>query len=76
MSGAIGPIKLEVSKGDVKAFCACGLSSKGIYCDGTHSKQNSGKTPNVVKFEENKTVYMCACGKTGKAPFCDGTHKK
>ncbi len=68
------PFKIEVKNGDTKAFCMCGASKNGPYCDGSH--QGTGKRPEVIKFDQDKTVFVCGCQKSAKAPFCDGTHAK
>ena len=66
------PFVVEVKKGDIKAFCMCGLSKNGPFCDGSHV--STDKMPEVVKFEEDKTVYVCGCQQSGNRPYCDGTH--
>ena len=58
---------------DTKAFCMCGLSKKGPFCDGSH--KGTDITPQVVTFDEDKTVYACGCQQSAKKPYCDGTHK-
>ncbi len=68
------PFAIDVKVGDTKAFCACGLSKNGPYCDGSHVTTN--KTPYVVKFEEDKTIYACGCQESANRPYCDGSHKK
>ena len=68
------PFPIAVKAGDAKAFCACGLSKNGPYCDGSHV--NTGKQPYRVKFDEDKTVFMCGCQQSAKRPYCDGSHMK
>ncbi len=58
--------------GGTHALCTCGLSKNGAFCDGSH--QGSGKTPHILKIEEEKTFYLCSCGASAKKPFCDGSH--
>lgn len=70
------PFKIDVKKDDTKAFCMCGLSKNGPFCDGTHAAENTGKTPKVVKFEEDKTIFACGCQTSNNRPFCDGSHTK
>lgn len=67
------PIAIDVKEGDTKAFCMCGLSKNGPYCDGSHKTTNI--TPKVITFEEDKTIYACGCQQSAKRPFCDGSHK-
>ena len=68
------PFIIDVKAGETKAFCACGLSSNGPFCDGSHS--STDKTPNIVKFDEDKKVAACGCQKSGNRPYCDGSHSK
>jgi nitrite reductase/ring-hydroxylating ferredoxin subunit len=67
------PFKIEVSAGDRKAFCMCGQSRTGPFCDGSH-KATEVK-PRVLAFDEDQTLFICGCQQSAKRPFCDGTHK-
>jgi len=67
------PYLVEVKKGKSYFWCACGLSKKQPFCDGTHS--GTGITPIVYQAKEAKTVWFCGCKASGKKPLCDGTHK-
>lgn len=58
-----------------KAFCACGETENAPYCDGSHSRKKTGKSPAVVEIEEEKRYAICQCGQSANHPFCDGTHK-
>lgn len=58
-----------------KAFCACGESENKPYCDGSHARKSTGKTPHVVEIAEAKNYAICLCGTSGDPPFCDGSHK-
>ncbi|MFH1044199.1 MAG: CDGSH iron-sulfur domain-containing protein [Pseudomonadota bacterium] len=66
------PYVLELDAADYW-WCACGLSKKQPFCDGTH--KGGPFTP--VKFTVAKTekLALCACKRTQTPPFCDGTHK-
>jgi CDGSH-type Zn-finger protein len=68
-----GPFVIEVQPGTY-AWCACGLSEKQPYCDGSH-KPTSFK-PIIEKVEETKTVAWCGCKQSAEKPFCDGTHNR
>ncbi len=59
-----------------KAWCACGHSQNQPYCDGSHSKLNTGIVPVVVEFDKPKKVAWCGCKHSGHKPYCDGTHSK
>jgi len=60
----------------MKTYCTCGESANKPYCDGAHSRMNTGKTPKTQEITEAKRVVICDCGRTSNSPFCDGTHSK
>lgn len=66
------PYKIDVEEGKNYAWCACGLSQKQPFCDGSHT--GTGIAPTVWKAEASKTVYLCGCKHSKKAQFCDGSH--
>ncbi|MEE9294772.1 MAG: CDGSH iron-sulfur domain-containing protein [Phycisphaerae bacterium] len=70
-----GPIVLGETPGK-KAYCQCGLSAKLPYCDGTHSRENTGITPIVIEITEGGTKAICQCYQSGNKPWCDGTHSR
>jgi CDGSH-type Zn-finger protein len=55
-------------------WCACGLSKKQPYCDGSH--KGTEFAPVKTTLESDKNVAWCACKKTNNSPFCDGSHKQ
>ena len=67
------PIVVDETPGK-KAYCQCGLSSNLPYCDGAHSRENTGLSPIVVEVEAAGTKSICQCHKSGNLPWCDGTH--
>lgn len=67
-----GPYEVEVEAGRAYSWCACGLSKKQPFCDGSHS--GTGIVPVRYKAERAETVYFCGCKSTGGRPLCDGTH--
>lgn len=66
------PFEIKAKKGDTIAFCMCGKSKNGPYCDGSH--EGTGITPKVVTYDEDSNVYACGCRESKNIPFCDGTH--
>lgn len=68
------PIKLDETPGK-KAYCQCGHSANLPYCDGAHSRMQTGLAPIVCEITEAKRVAVCQCHRSGTLPFCDGTHR-
>jgi CDGSH-type Zn-finger protein len=66
------PYEVNVEAGRKYFWCACGMSSKQPFCDGSH--KGSGLSPVAFTPSESETVYLCGCKRTGGRPFCDGTH--
>ena len=67
------PAVLDVEPGDYY-WCACGLSTKQPYCDGSHA--GGEFAPVKVTIEASKKVAFCMCKRSAKGAFCDGTHNK
>jgi len=68
------PFNLKVTAGERKAFCMCGLSKNGPFCDGSH--KGTDITPEIVTFERDKNLYICGCQQSNKRPYCDGSHNQ
>ncbi len=68
------PIAVDETPGR-KAYCQCGLSAKLPYCDGTHSRENTGISPIVVTIDAPGKKWICQCHQSKGLPWCDGTHK-
>lgn len=68
-----GPYVINELKGK-KMWCACGLSQKQPYCDGSHTSTDF--YPEIVHIESDQTVSWCGCRQSGNKPYCDGTHKR
>jgi len=67
------PFVMEVKPGKY-AWCTCGQSKNGPYCDGAH--QGSEFTPNIEVVTETKTIAWCGCKHSANGSFCDGAHAK
>lgn len=69
-----GPYAVELEEGKRYLWCACGLSKKQPFCDGSH--RDGDIKP--VKFiaEESKKAYLCGCKQNDGTPFCNGSHSK
>jgi len=67
------PIAVEVSEGQKYWWCACGLSKKQPFCDGSHKV--TAFTPIEYVADKTAKVFFCACKQTSNRPLCDGTHK-
>ncbi len=59
-----------------KAYCQCGLSANLPYCDGAHSRENTGVSPIVCDVTEAGKKAICQCHKSSNRPWCDGTHSR
>ena len=44
------PYKVIIEKGKTYFWCACGLSKKEPFCDGTHKKEGKFKSIKYVAF--------------------------
>lgn len=68
------PYPCDVDAGKTYYWCACGLSMKQPFCDGSHKVTDI--VPVAYVAEETKTLYFCGCKQTVSPPLCDGSHKK
>lgn len=68
------PYLVEVREGKTYFWCACGLSSKQPYCDGSHEATEF--EPVRFTADKNEEVLLCACKRTASQPFCDGAHNR
>ncbi len=69
------PYRVKVEKGKTYFWCACGISHKQPFCDGSHKKEGKFKSLKYLA-NENKEIYFCGCKMTNRPPFCDGSHSK
>jgi CDGSH-type Zn-finger protein len=69
------PIVVEETLGK-KAYCECGHSARLPYCDGSHSRLQTGVTPIVIEVAAPGKKAVCQCHQSGSLPWCDGTHSK
>ncbi len=68
------PYLVEVKKGKTYFWCACGLSKKQPFCDGSHKVTEF--EPLKWLAEESGEKLFCGCKHTAGQPFCDGTHNR
>ncbi len=68
------PLGVELEAGKNYFWCACGLSKKQPFCDGSHASTDI----KPVKFtaEKDGVANLCMCKHTANNPFCDGSHAK
>ena len=66
------PIAVDVEAGQSYFWCACGLSQKQPFCDGSH--RDGDFTPMKYTAVENRKIFFCCCKVTGSQPVCDGSH--
>ncbi len=62
------------TKAGLYAWCACGLSKKQPFCDGSHG--TTTMRPILTQINEDKKIAWCGCKASNKKPYCDGTHSK
>ena len=67
-------IAVEVEQDKSYYWCACGLSKKQPFCDGSHNGTEFKPLP--YKAVETKKLFFCACKQTDGQPLCDGSHNK
>ena len=63
---------VAVTAGKTYFWCACGLSAKQPFCDGSH--KGTGFTPLQYVADRSGLVFFCRCKHTARPPLCDGTH--
>ena len=69
------PYKVKVEKDKTYFWCACGLSQKQPFCDGSHKKEGKFKSLKYLAVE-SKEMFFCGCKMTNNQPLCDGSHSK
>ncbi len=69
------PTAITIEEGKRYCWCSCGLSEKGVICDGTHKTAATEKRSLSFIADDNKTIFLCGCTQTKTPPFCDGSHK-
>ncbi|WGJ15909.1 CDGSH iron-sulfur domain-containing protein [Methylocapsa sp. D3K7] len=68
------PYPANVEAGKTYYWCACGLSNKQPFCDGSH--KDTGITPVAWTAEKTGTSYFCGCKHSKAEPLCDGSHAR
>lgn len=68
------PFAVEVVQGKNYFWCACGLSAKQPFCDGSH--KTTEFVPVKYEAKESKKIFFCGCKASQSAPLCDGSHKQ
>jgi len=68
------PYPAEVEAGKTYYWCACGLSQKQPFCDGSHKE--TGITPLAWSAEKSGLSYFCGCKQSKTEPLCDGSHAR
>ena len=67
------PYAVELAPGDYW-WCACGLSKRQPFCDGSH--KGTGLEPVRFSVSEAQKVWLCGCKHSASKPFCDGSHSR
>jgi CDGSH-type Zn-finger protein len=64
-----GPIVVSVEADKTYWWCACGLSKKQPFCDGSH--KGTDVVPLRYKPDQAGPTQFCVCKQTRTPPFCD-----
>lgn len=67
------PQAVELKAGDEVWWCACGLSKRQPFCDGSH--EGTAFRPQRFRADRDDKYFFCLCKRTGRGPLCDGSHK-
>ncbi|KUJ79515.1 CDGSH iron-sulfur domain-containing protein [Ruegeria profundi] len=67
-----GPYAVDVIEGKSYFWCACGLSKRQPFCDGSH--KDTDLEPVKYTAESSKKVFFCGCKCSANPPLCDGSH--
>ena len=68
------PYLVEVTEGKTYFWCACGLSKRQPFCDGSHKTTDFAPLKWTATSSGEK--LFCACKHTAAQPFCDGAHNR
>ncbi|MEM7704439.1 MAG: CDGSH iron-sulfur domain-containing protein [Pseudomonadota bacterium] len=69
----VKPSYQELRQGRKYFWCACGLSKRQPFCDGSH--KGTGIEPVMYEGQhDGEEVLFCNCKKTQDGPHCDGSH--
>lgn len=69
------PYQVEVEEGQSYKWCACGLSTKQPFCDGSHRSAGEFK-PVEYTAEASKKIAFCGCKHSKRGTICDGSHNQ
>ena len=64
-----GPIVMSVEADKTYWWCACGLSKKQPFCDGSH--KGTDVVPLRYEPDQAGQTQFCVCKQTRTPPFCD-----
>ena len=67
------PYEVNLVSGRTYYWCACGLSRKQPFCDGSH--KGSGIEPLAFVASEAGPAAVCGCKRSREKPYCDGSHE-
>ncbi|MDX1743366.1 MAG: CDGSH iron-sulfur domain-containing protein [Ruegeria sp.] len=67
-----GPYAVDVTEGKSYFWCACGLSKRQPFCDGSH--KDTDLEPVKYTAESSRKVFFCGCKRSANSPLCDGSH--
>ncbi len=68
------PYVVDVEAGKTYFWCACGLSARQPFCDGSHKATADQPVRHVA--ETSGRLAFCGCKHSAGAPLCDGSHAR
>ncbi|MEO6699642.1 MAG: CDGSH iron-sulfur domain-containing protein [Paraperlucidibaca sp.] len=77
----IWPDVIALSPTQRYAWCRCGLSANGLWCDGSHNKAHqgaghAGDGPLIFSPKRAQHYWLCTCKQTRTPPYCDASHHR
>jgi len=66
------PLRVELTEGEKKSWCACGLNEEVAFCNGSH--KTTDLTPLRFEAQKGGPAFLCMCKQTKNPPYCDGAH--
>jgi CDGSH-type Zn-finger protein len=73
-TASTAPVGVVVECDKTDWWCACGLSKKQPFCDG--SRKRTSLSPVQYMATETGPKFICVCKRTQSRPFRNGSHNQ